>query len=221
MRFREVLTAVAAAATLFTLAVDAMAQQAGKSAGDFMVRGRLIGLIPDEDSKLTLNGASIADKVDLDDDWTGEVDFSYFVTDNVAFELIAATTKHNVASSGASLGNNVDLGSVRLLPPTLTAQYHFMPKSAFSPYIGAGVTYAMFYDEKNGRTINRTTYDDAWGYALQAGVDYNISGNWYLNADVKKIFVSTDVTLVTGANTIKADVDLDPWVVGLGVGYKF
>ncbi|HEX6958550.1 MAG TPA: OmpW family outer membrane protein [Ferrovibrio sp.] len=222
MSIGKTLAPCAAAAALllnFTLAAPDAAAGEGKSAGDIMVRGRVIGVLPDEESSLTLNGAGIGDKAEVGNRWTGEIDGSYFITDNIALELIAATTKHTVKSNGTTLGN-FDLGSVGLLPPTLTAQYHFMPKSAFSPYLGAGVTYAIFYNEKPG-AADSIHYDNAWGFALQAGIDYNISGNWYLNADVKKIFISTDVTAGAGANTAKADVDLDPWVVGFGVGYKF
>ena len=61
-----------------------------------------------------------------------EVDFSYFLTDNVAFELIAATTRHDVSASDTVLGH-VDVGSVWVLPPTLTVQYHFLPSSASAP----------------------------------------------------------------------------------------
>lgn len=210
-------TAVATGAFLLLsglAATDASAQQAGKTAGDIMVRGRMIGVLPQEDSSIT----TIGGEAKLSNEWVPEVDVSYFLTDNIAFELIAATTKHNVKATGTSLGT-VDLGSVGLLPPTLTAQYHFMPKSAFSPYVGAGLTYAVFYNEDRPSTVvNSIHYDNAWGYALQVGFDYSIGGNWYFNADVKKIFLNTDVAV---NNNIKADVDIDPWVVGVGVGYKF
>lgn len=209
--------AAAAAATMLLGfgAADAIAQQAGKTAGDFMVRGRIIGVLPQEDSSIS----TIGGEAKIDNAWVPEVDFSYFVTDNIAFELIAATTKHNVDAKGTAAGD-LDLGSVRLLPPTLTAQYHFMPKSAFSPYVGAGVTYAMFYNAKDG-AADSIHYDNAWGVALQAGFDYSIGGNWYLNADVKKIFINTDVTVGALGTSVKADVDIDPWVVGVGMGYKF
>jgi outer membrane protein len=106
------------------------------------------------------------------------------------------------------------------LPPTLTAQYHFMPKSAFSPYIGAGVNYTWFYDAKApGSTVKNISYKDNFGTVLQAGFDYNIEGRWYLNVDVKQIFLNTDATINGGA--IKADVDLDPLLIGVGLGYRF
>lgn len=193
-------------------APQAQAQEgfSGKSAGDIMVRARLIGVIPDEDATTSIGG-----NVGVDNDWVPEVDFTYFVTDNVALELIAATTRHDVSSTVAG-----SLGKVSLLPPTLTLQYHFLPKERVSPYLGAGVNYTIFYNEDApGGAITSIDYDDSFGWALQAGVDVALSGNWYANLDVKKIFLSTDVSINGGAVT--ADVDLDPWVVGFGVGYKF
>ncbi|WP_300304727.1 OmpW family outer membrane protein [Ferrovibrio sp.] len=218
MRIGKYLAAATGAALLlFGMVPTTAFAQDGKSAGDIMVRGRIIGLLPDEDSTVTVIGG----KVDASNAFTAEVDFSYFFTDNIAAELIAATTKHKMQVDGSSSGD-VGLGDVWLLPPTLTLQYHFMPKQAFSPYVGAGLTYAVFYNKDVPSTLRSVDYDNAWGYALQAGFDYKIAGNWYFNADVKKIFLNTDVKVVTNAGTvINADVDLDPWVVGVGVGYKF
>jgi outer membrane protein len=182
-----------------------------KSAGDFLVRGRLIDAIPRDHASVSAGGS-----VDVSNEIVPEVDFSYFVTDNIAFELIAATTRHSVTwtPSGTSLGK------VSLLPPTLTAQYHFMPKEKLSPYVGAGLNYTFFYNEDApGGAITSVDYKNHIGYALQAGVDYALGGAWSLNLDVKKIFLRTDVSVNSGAVTAK--VDLDPWIVGLGVGYRF
>ncbi|MEX1155165.1 OmpW family protein [Parvibaculum sp.] len=193
-------------------APEAQAQQgfSGKSAGDIMVRARLLGVIPDEDASTSIGG-----NVSVSNDWVPEVDISYFVTDNIALELIAATTRHDVSHTAAG-----SLGKVSLLPPTLTLQYHFLPKERFSPYVGAGLNYTFFYNEDApGGGITSIDYENSLGYALQAGVDYALTDNWYANVDVKKIFLSTDVSINGGAVT--ADVDLDPWIVGLGVGYKF
>ncbi|MBN8930529.1 MAG: OmpW family protein, partial [Rhizobium pusense] len=40
------------------------------------------------------------------------------------------------------------LASTWVLPPTLTAQYHFNPKGAVRPYVGAGINYTIFWNEK-------------------------------------------------------------------------
>ncbi|HAY48524.1 MULTISPECIES: OmpW/AlkL family protein [Thalassospira] len=183
-----------------------------KQAGDFLIRGRVLGVVPDED----VTSSSLGGEGEIDNDVIPELDFSYFITDNIALELIAGTSQHDVTWDTGS--SNLDLGSVRLLPPTLTAQYHFMPDSRWSPYIGAGINYTFFYDSKPGQ-FNSVKYDDGFGYAFQAGFDYAISGPWSLNVDVKKIYLNTDVSVNNGA--VKADADIDPWLFGIGVGYRF
>lgn len=212
---KKLLLATTACLFLGTLAGEAALAQDGKAAGTFMLRGRAIAVVPDESSTVTV----IRGSVDASNAVVPEVDLSYFLTDNIAFELIAATTPHKMKDKGSTLGD-VDLGTVWLLPPTLTAQYHFMPKSQFSPYVGAGVNYTVFYNvDAPGTTVKSITYDNNFGWALQAGVDYNIAGRWFLNADVKKLFLSTKAHINGGA--INANVDLDPWIFGLGLGYRF
>lgn len=200
-----------------SLSTPAIAQNGGdgKSAGDLMVRARIIDVAPDESSSITVIGG----EAHASYEFVPELDFTYFFTDNIAAELILATTKHDVHASGTALGV-VDLGSIWVLPPTLTLQYHFMPKDKISPYLGAGVNYTIFYNEDlPAAVVTSIDYDNSFGFALQAGVDFHIQDNWYFNVDVKKIFLQTDVSINGGA--INADVDLDPWVVGVGIGYKF
>ena len=177
-----------------------------------MIRARIIDVVPDESASTTIGG-----DVKISNDVVPELDFTYFVTDNIALELIAGTTRNEVSHTPTG----IDLGKVSLLPPTLTLQYHFMPKERFSPYIGAGLNYTFFYNEDPaaGSAVTSIDYDDSFGYALQAGMDYAVADNWYLNLDVKKIFLSTDVSMNGG--TIRADVDIDPWIFGAGLGYRF
>jgi outer membrane protein len=66
---------------------------------------------------------------------------------------------------------------------------------------------------------------DSWGYALQAGVDVNLKDGWLINADVKYVTIDTDVKLknpLAGGAWTKIDsLDINPWVVGIGIGKKF
>lgn len=208
----------ACAAALFTLAIgSASAQEAsGKSAGDFMIRLRGLGVVPADNADIDPIGGD----TELSNTAVPEIDFSYFITDNIALELIAATTHHDVSAKGTDLGN-VNLGDVWLLPPTLLLQYHFLSKGTVSPYVGAGINYSIFYgvDEPNHGIVEDVDYKNGIGWALQVGVDVRIAENWYVNADVKRLFVDTDVNINHGA--VKADVDVDPWLFGMGIGYKF
>ncbi len=146
-----------------------------------------------------------------------ELDINYFFTPHISTELILGTTKNSVTGTG-----NLDLGSVWLLPPTLTLLYHFTPNSLISPYLGAGINYTVFYGAKSG-AVDSIKYDNAFCVAFQAGMDINISKQWSINFDVKKIFLNTDVhiTAAPGENSETLNVKINPWIFGAGVGYKF
>lgn len=189
------------------LASDGMTDDSG-----FMLRLRGIAVVPDESATTTIGGDG-----ELSNDYVPELDISYFFTKNIAAELILATTTHDAKVKGSSMGN-VDLGEVSLLPPTLTLQYHFTDLGNFKPYIGAGVNYTHFYDEDGANGLD-VDYDDNFGVAAQVGLDYFIDENWAVNLDVKKLWLNTDVSINDGA--ITGDVDIDPWIFGVGVGYRF
>lgn len=184
----------------------------------WQVRFRAIVVAPDESA--TIEG--IGGDVDISRAFVPELDFTYFFTENWAAELILGTSKHDVKAYDTTVGN-IDLGHVWLLPPTLTGQYHFYI-GKFKPYVGAGVNLTIFYAVDEGPTVDDVEYDTSVGYAFQAGFDYKINDKWFFNADVKKIILSTtatvDATSALGA-VVEADVDIDPWVVGFGLGMKF
>lgn len=218
MKKTALAAAIGGAALLMSVATPAMAE---KAAGDLLVRGRVIFVTPDESSDLKLGNTAINGHASLDMSVVPELDFSYFFTDNVAAELILGTSHHHPKAKGSPLGSSVDLGDVWLLPPTVTLQYHFNPKGQISPYVGAGLNYTFFYGEDPGAALD-TKYDNGFGYALQAGVDVELTKKWSLNLDVKKLWLNTDVKVNAGlASLVNADVDIDPWIIGVGVGYRF
>jgi outer membrane protein len=112
--------------------------------------------------------------------------------------------------------NGTAIGSLKQLPPTVTVQYHF-DGYAVKPYVGAGINYTQF-SSVNILGGNATLDSNSWGGALQAGVDIPLSGNMYLNVDLKKIQVGTDVF----AGGVKAGTfKVDPLLLGVGVGWRF
>ena len=147
-----------------------------------------------------------------------EIDFSYFFNDSFALELILATATHDVTLESAT-APGTSLGTVSLLPPTLLAQYH-VDFGIFKPYVGAGLNYTIFYGEQH--SVNDVSYDNAMGYALQVGTDIKVAENLYINFDIKKLMLTTDVEVDTGAaSTTEAEVELNPWIVGIGFGHRF
>jgi outer membrane protein len=186
-----------------------------KDAGDLLIRLRGIGVITDTKGTTDLVGGNAW----TSNEYVPELDFTYFFSQNVAAELILATTKHSVEVHDSDIGD-LDIGTVRLIPPVLTLQYHFLPGEVFSPYLGAGINFILIADESPGSDVASVSYSDEFGFALQAGADFRMSDRWSFNADVKKVFVSTDVSVNGGAITAKG-TDLDPWIIGFGLGYTF
>ena len=187
----------------------------------WQVRLRAVGVAPDESAKIGIIDGDVAFSNAL----IPELDFTYFFTEHFAAELILGTAKHDVQAIN-TLAGDVNLGSVWLLPPTLTAQYHFYTsdQKVFKPYIGAGVNYTLFYNVKSG-DVAGVDYDNALGYAAQVGFDLMLDDTFFINFDAKRLFLSTDVT-VDASNlapglSIPAEVDINPWLIGVGVGMKF
>jgi outer membrane protein len=182
----------------------------------WIVRARLLGVVPDDDSSaITVIGGN----AEVDSSVTGDVDFTYFFTKNIAAELTLTISPHDVSAVNTSVGN-IDLGDVSLLPPTLTVQYHFLPDGRFRPYVGAGINYTIFFDEDPGAAVD-VRYDNAIGYALQAGIDIAINDDWAINFDIKKLWLNTDVAVQALGTRVTTDVDIDPWLFGCGLAYRF
>lgn len=193
----------------------------------WMIRFRALGVIPDDKSSVSLNGARLGGNGNLDvtNSVIPEVDVTYFVTKNFAFELIAGVTPHSVKTSGA-LANvvNTKVGSTTLLPPTLTAQYHFYLTESIKPYVGAGINYTFFLNEKAKGPFTTFDVKNTFGLALQAGVDIMLDKHWGINFDVKKLFLEPKYTAYTpalGGVTATGKAKLNPWIIGGGVTYKF
>lgn len=188
-----------------------------KTAGTVLLNSRLTIVAPDAgDPITTLTGASTGLRAEVSDEIMPSLGLTYFLTDNLAVEVIATSTKHTIRAKGGA--TNVKIQEAWVLPPVVSAQYHFMPDRQVSPYVGAGVNYMLFYSEKDFSGFGLKV-DDGFGYALEAGVDVAIRDQWSVNVDVKKVFF--DTTATDRFNGVKSKVKLDPWVVSGGLGYKF
>ncbi|WP_061161930.1 OmpW/AlkL family protein [Caballeronia temeraria] len=181
----------------------------GIHAGDILVRLRAISIQPE----VTAGGALGTLGVDVNNAIVPELDFTYMIRDQIGVELILATSRHQVTSS---IGG---LGGVGVLPPTVLLQYHFNHAGRVRPYVGAGLNYTYFYNDKlKAGDTPVSIKHNSFGPALQAGVDVQVAKNLFVNADVKKIWMRTSAS---AGGTDLGSLKIDPWVIGLGVGMKF
>lgn len=146
-----------------------------------------------------------------------EVDISYFFAPNLAAELVLTyPQKHDLRSGGAQIG------TLKHLPPTLTLQYHATGLGAVRPYVGAGINYTRFssveFTPAVQAALQPSIDKNSFGLALQVGADFEVAPGLVLNLDVKKVQIRTDVS---SAGTKVGEFKVDPWLVGVGVGWRF
>jgi outer membrane protein len=207
------MNAISIRTRLIAAAALTCAAAAPAFAGDFVVRARALQLDPANQSTGTLETLNVT--VSSKQIW--EIDASYFFTPNIAVEVIATTPqKHTVYAANET----VRLGTLRHLPPTVTAQYHFAPENAaVRPYVGLGVNYTRF--SATNLYYGGTKLDvekNSWGLAYQIGADFPITKSVSFNVDFKKIDINTDVKL---NGTKLGTVKVDPVLFGIGIGYRF
>lgn len=186
------------------LALASLTPAAHAQEGPWLVRVRAVNLDSANKDSTGLD-LSVNDKV------IPEVDISYFFTPQIAAELILTYPQKHTVRAG-----DTRIGSLKHLPPTLTVQYHFTDLGKFKPYVGAGLNYTRFMsvDLPDGVSIDKNSF----GFAAQAGVDFEVAKNVYLNFDVKKVQIRTDVKV--GGDKL-GTFKVDPLLVGVGVGMRF
>ncbi|MDX9685964.1 OmpW family outer membrane protein [Halopseudomonas formosensis] len=196
-------------------------------AGDIIVRAGAVTVDPHEDSSGIKHAVAgnLGGKATLDSNTQLGLNFAYMLTDKVGVELLAATPfSHDVGVQGPV---NLKLGSIKHLPPTVSLVYYPLNNaSAFKPYVGAGVNFTWFFDEDlssaaKGAGFDGFSLENSWGLAAQVGADYMLNDNWMINAQVRYIDIETTGKTSLGGAPVKVDVDVDPWVYMVGLGYKF
>lgn len=230
MKATKLAAALLAATGISAVATPVMAYEAG----DWLVRGRVVNVNPNDSSGVVNTQAGNLGKgVETTDDTIPELDITYMITPHWGVELILGYSEHTVKATKSTravvetLGNRA-LIDTKVLPPTLLLQYHFAPNSNFRPYVGAGINYTHFFDEevpnKSGisNSGDKIDLDDSWGWAVQAGIDIAINEDWFVNADVKYIDMDTSGSFKnTAVGWAKVNTDLNPVVFGLGIGRRF
>jgi outer membrane protein len=183
-------------------AAPALAQ----SKGDWTVGFGVGNINPKSD-----NGTIAGFDVDVDDATRPIFTLEYFVFDNIGVELLASTPfKHDISLDGS------ELADTKHLPPTLSLNYHFPTQSVWKPYVGAGVNYTIFWDEN--LDIGDLDLDNSWGFAVQAGLDYQFRENGAFRFNVRYIDIDADAK-VNGSNAGTANID--PVIFSVSYVHKF
>lgn len=221
------------AVSLMAAAISAAQQAYSYEGGEWLVRAGATTVDPDSSSnQAKINGATIPDSgVSVDQNTQLGLTVVYMIDSHIGVELLAATPFHHDIYGSGSL-NGVKIGSTKHLPPTLSLQYYPLDsKSAVQPYIGIGINHTVFFSEDADNDLNNLGLGDgadlelseSTGATGEIGVDLAIDDRWFANAAVWYMDIETNATVkYNNGNKIKVnDVEIDPWVYNIGVGYRF
>lgn len=178
----------------------------------FLVKVGVADVVPASDNGTLADGAFTTD---VGNSARPSITFEYLITPNIGVELLAAWPFTNDIRL-----NGDKLAAVDVLPPTLSVQYHFLPETGVSPFIGVGVNYTFMFNEDTKGALSGSSLDldDSWGVAAHFGVDFNVTKSLVITVDGRWIQMENDVKLDgKGIGT----ADINPWVWGLSIGYRF
>lgn len=233
---KKTLINIAMMAALAATSTVAMANKAG----DMIVRVGAVNVQPASDKATVYAAGNTVDlgagalTASVESETQLGLNFVYFATDKIAVELLAATPfSHDLKVHSGD--TELDLGKTKHLPPTLSALYYLnAPSDKFQPYVGLGLNYTVFFEEEfapgvtGANSVGNLNLTDlklknSWGLSAQVGFDYHIDEKWLVNASARYIDINTTGTFkaIDGSVPGKVEVDIDPMVYMLSVGYKF
>lgn len=182
-------------------------------------------LFPNTSAKISLGGQSVPNaSVNKPADATVTFDIGYFVLPDLAVDLYAG-----IPPKGAVIGTGPirPLGTLATTwygPAVLAVQYFIPRAGSFHPYVGAGVNYTMFLRSR-GAALQNVKISNAFGTALEAGLQYEVAPRWTLNMDIKYIALSTRISATYptpfGDVPAVAKTEINPLTVSFGIGYRF
>lgn len=220
--------------------------------GDWVVRAGVVHVAPEGESGgvavPALGVGPIAGTgVEPSNDTRVGFTATYMLSNSLGVEAIGAPPfTHDITADLSVAGfGKVDAGKVTQLPPIVSlVWYPLTSQKTVSPYVGLGLNYTMFWDEKASPTLEATVplvaqalgtdlgvsrlplnlqVKNSWGVAVQAGVDVALNDRWHLNASVRWVDIDTKATLKSDGVTIITvdDIEIDPLVYQFNVGYRF
>lgn len=212
--FRHSLTVALLASLAAAPAAFAQEEGAPASGKRFAVVGGYALAEPDHDP-----GRLAGLDADVDGDGAATLSASAYLNENVAIEAWGTDAfGHRLSLDG------LKAGSVSAQPYALSAQYHFGESArTVRPFVGLGYYEMNLKDEEAAPTGTlagaRIGGDTARGPIATAGVDLNFSPTWFARADVRYLHTGGVDIDVNGSKA--GEAELDPVVLGVGVGARF
>ena len=107
----------------------------------------------------TLSGMGVVDvDTKANDNVVPTLAVEYFFSNSISVETICCFTQHHVNGDADLSGTNL-VNHVLILPATVTAKFHLDTGGPIKPYVGAGPSLFIVFDEKPGSTAQALGVD--------------------------------------------------------------
>lgn len=165
--------------------------------------------------------------LDLDNGGGLEVNAWLMFSERFGAELSLGGVSQQLRAVGEpTCCGGIDAGRVLLVPVTVLAQYHQPVYGNWDPYVGIGVAWAppifSMSQELEGAGVVQLDLDGNPGIAVQVGANYNLDNRWYANLDLRYLGVTLDARVRLAEGDVEpVTLDIKPWVLGIGFGYRF
>jgi outer membrane protein len=221
-RNRIVLSALGVAVAAGLAAAPAVAQDAGTSTdASTSASGKHFAIVGGYAHEEPTGNASInGSDAEFDGSGAATLGASYYINDNIAIEGWGAVNKFDHRVTTATDGK---IATVSAQPYALSAQYHFRDADAtVRPFVGLGYFESNISDEDQDSigpyADNHIGVSTPKGAIGTVGVDLNFTPNVFARADARFLKGSSDIA-VDGSKV--GEADMDPVVIGVGVGARF
>lgn len=220
------LIAVSMLAAIFAPAAPALAQDdSTPSEPKFIVRAGAAYLRWSESAIVGVGGAAVpGGNARLSNSKGVTFDIAYFVHPNISIALGLGIPPTTTLSGAGTLESTGRLAKIMYGPAVVSVRYHYKGLGPVQPYLGAGASYTMIFDNKD-LLLKKFGVTDAVAPVLQAGVDIALTKRFGVYFDAKKIFAQSHAKylLPTAAGDVPgtAKVVLDPLILGTGISFRF
>ena len=157
------------------------------SRGDILIRGGTSLISPKSNNGPIVN---IDDKTNL------TTSITYMLRHDVGVELLLGLPfKHSIRDK--ALGTNLKIVEGTHLPPTISLNKYFVHNDLIRSYLGLGLNHTFFLDDDSIGPLSgaKVNLSSSSGLAFQAGLDYKIRDNLFINVEIRKIYIDTKVNI--------------------------
>jgi outer membrane protein len=209
------------------LLLSANAAMADSIAGKVGITGRF-GASYVVDSKWTIGGTGMSEDIKADLGYSAGGGVMYGITDNLAVNFDVNYLQAALNATGQIGGSSVAImfGRGKTVDFALGAQWRFVPKSQFVPYVEAGLDVLWnnidvdpgFAGGMGG--VPNLSVGTTFGGHLSVGGDFFFNRHVALNAEIRGLLSTQgDVKANSGVNTVFAKYD--PSNISAFLGMKF